>query len=835
MSDAEVVLGADTSALTAGMQQASARVTAGFAEMKGAAESLKASMDSVTNSFRLFSEILIGGLIGERLLEITKHLAEYGDQVDRAAQKTGMSTDSLQQLAFAGNMTDVSFEALQLGMRKLAVSMTLAQQGSQQAIDAFKAVGISVADIKGAKLEDILAKIADKFSNSADGAGKMAVAQQLLGRAGSELIPTLNLGSEGLAKLGAVAKDMGLVIDEKGLKSLHDLDIELKLAHASATVLERQVATAFVPALTAMAQAFNDDVKQGGPFSTLIQMLARGMLELTGYAMKFAATIEAAGAAINGVGEAASEALKGNFKVAKTIMGLMVDDIDALEAKTNHSLDVMRGAAEKAASDIQKILDAAQNQKKKKEITPVSSKQTDRVAEWKNELEQRYEANLEFHKRDFNMEGEFWTQKLAQAKEGTKEYMAVQHQLYEVLKAGAKDNADADLAIMARESAAQKEDIQKRITLAQQESDLIAKMYGIGSARAIAAQGKVEALMREAADKRRAEADQQIQVERDLSEKRIQIQRDEIEFRAQMGQIGGDERITQLRAVLDEEYQMRSDALQKEYNLASTTEVEKQKLMDESAKLYGEYLVNVQKLNHDAALDIGRAWDGVFNAFETAFEQAAQGIAQGTQTLRQAMLNISNAIVGEFISMGVKVLASWVKTQLGLTLSTQEGVAARNASEMWGAITSIAIASWAAIKKIAIYAWEAFAGVYADVSEHVPYGWIVAPVLAGAAAATVIGVASNIMSAEGGYDIPAGVNPLVQAHQREMILPAKVADTIRNNMEDGGGGELHLHIHAAYADAQGIAHFFRDNGQHVAAALKQQIRDSNSFGYAPNT
>jgi lambda family phage tail tape measure protein len=43
-------------------------------------------------------------------------------------------------------------------------------------------------------------------------------------------------------------------------------------------------------------------------------------------------------------------------------------------------------------------------------------------------------------------------------------------------------------------------------------------------------------------------------------------------------------------------------------------------------------------------------------------------------------------------------------------------------------------------------------------------------------------------SAAGGYDIPAGVNPVVQTHAREMILPEQYADVIRNMASGGGGG-----------------------------------------------
>ena len=54
-----------------------------------------------------------------------------------------------------------------------------------------------------------------------------------------------------------------------------------------------------------------------------------------------------------------------------------------------------------------------------------------------------------------------------------------------------------------------------------------------------------------------------------------------------------------------------------------------------------------------------------------------------------------------------------------------------------------------------------------------------------ASAGIVAGTA--IASAEGGYDIPAGVNPMTQLHEREMVLPKEQADVVRNMARTGGG------------------------------------------------
>jgi hypothetical protein len=54
----------------------------------------------------------------------------------------------------------------------------------------------------------------------------------------------------------------------------------------------------------------------------------------------------------------------------------------------------------------------------------------------------------------------------------------------------------------------------------------------------------------------------------------------------------------------------------------------------------------------------------------------------------------------------------------------------------------------------------------------------------GAAMAALAGAYLAIPSAAGGWDIPRGINPVVQAHSGEMVLPEKHADVIRS-MADG--------------------------------------------------
>jgi hypothetical protein len=72
-----------------------------------------------------------------------------------------------------------------------------------------------------------------------------------------------------------------------------------------------------------------------------------------------------------------------------------------------------------------------------------------------------------------------------------------------------------------------------------------------------------------------------------------------------------------------------------------------------------------------------------------------------------------------------------------------------------------------------------------------------------------------VASAAGGWDIPAGINPVTQLHAQEMVLPAALAEKVRNS---SGGGD-HFHFHAL--DAQSVVDFMKKNHAAVAAAVKK--------------
>jgi len=73
-------------------------------------------------------------------------------------------------------------------------------------------------------------------------------------------------------------------------------------------------------------------------------------------------------------------------------------------------------------------------------------------------------------------------------------------------------------------------------------------------------------------------------------------------------------------------------------------------------------------------------------------------------------------------------------------------------------------------------------------------------------------------TAEGGFDIPAGLNPVTQLHEREMVLPASIAEPLRSGIGGGAqaGGDIHIHA----VDAASFQRLLSNNKGALAKALR---------------
>jgi hypothetical protein len=267
----------------------------------------------------------------------------------------------------------------------------------------------------------------------------------------------------------------------------------------------------------------------------------------------------------------------------------------------------------------------------------------------------------------------------------------------------------------------------------------------------------------------RINAAQLIQLEKDL-----EAQRNAIQVNAQ-----------QLRTQLVESDPNHSPvALQKE----------KDKLLD----LERAHQMKLTQLKNAATLEDNKASLGFFKSMQTGVEGMLTGLMTGTKKMSDVFKDMFKSVWQAFAEMAAKIAAEWAMTALKNMLVSKTTNKAQVSSDA-GAGAAAAYKSTAAIP-------------------------IIGPMLAPIAAAVAY---TGIMafSAKGGFDIPAGLNPLTQLHEREMVLPAEHADVVRDLAANGGGrGDTH-HWHIQALDGHSVRRVLMDNPDAFAAAAKKAQRN----------
>jgi len=142
-----------------------------------------------------------------------KSTINAADDMAKSAQRFGIPIEELSRLKYAADLSGVSFNELGTGVRRLSQNMNDAAQGTGEGAKAFEQLGISVTDADGnlKSASEVMAEIADRFAAMPDGAEKTALAMDLMGRSGANMIPLLNGGADALNNLMAEADTFGQV------------------------------------------------------------------------------------------------------------------------------------------------------------------------------------------------------------------------------------------------------------------------------------------------------------------------------------------------------------------------------------------------------------------------------------------------------------------------------------------------------------------------------------------------------------------------------------------------------------------------------------------------
>lgn len=220
------------------------KASAALASISGHVTTLQGALGSLGAT--LGATLTVGGFAA-----LVKGSIDAADQMNDLSQKVGIAVKDLGTWKLAAESSGASMESIAKGVKGLSAYM-------HDHAKELKAAGITATDAGGA-----MTQLADIFKAMPDGVEKTNLAVKLFGKTGMDLIPMLNMGSQGLADMREKAAEYGrrLAILAPQADKFNDLLAEMSL---QSKVLGINIGIELVPSLIKFAEQLMEGKKIAG-------------------------------------------------------------------------------------------------------------------------------------------------------------------------------------------------------------------------------------------------------------------------------------------------------------------------------------------------------------------------------------------------------------------------------------------------------------------------------------------------------------------------------------------------------------------------------------------
>jgi phage-related minor tail protein len=323
--------------------------------------------------------------VGQALIDSTMETAAFADEMMTMSSKTGLSTDTLQELTYAAELLDVDVGTVTGSMTKMEKTMSSAAEANEKyreaqaeldaqlaegkitrdewveaseaaeaaTVTAYDKIGVAVQNADGSfrSAEEVFWDTIDALGEIEDPVERDLAAMELMGKSAKELNPLIEAGSGAFRELAEEAHETGYVMNEDTLDAFGAFDDQM-VRFNNAT-----------------------DNAQHALGGILLPMLGDLASDGTDYLNEFAQAVSSSGGDVDAIGDAISKILPKVFETVNKIapkifklIGQVVDNIlqifiDNLPQFVNTAMDIIKALADTLLKpdNIKKIIDAAVN------------------------------------------------------------------------------------------------------------------------------------------------------------------------------------------------------------------------------------------------------------------------------------------------------------------------------------------------------------------------------------------------------------------------------------------------------------------------------------------
>ncbi|TVQ33877.1 MAG: phage tail tape measure protein [Phycisphaeraceae bacterium] len=282
--------------------------------------------------------VAAGGAALAAFAPMVRVFARAGDELDKMSRRTGISVESLSELGFAAEQSGADLGTLEKGVRTLQRSIIDLERGLSTQTDAFSALGLSINDLRDLAPEEQFKLVAERLSNIEDPTRRAAVAMQILGRAGSQLLPLMQEGARGIEAMQEEARRLGLTISTETARDAARFTDAMNILRRVLRITAVAIGAALAPALEALVERVtriavvtNDWIRQNRQLIVTAAKIAVGVVAVGAALLALGVAITLIGAAFGGLATIVS-AVGGAFGLVGAVLGALLSPIGLVVA-----------------------------------------------------------------------------------------------------------------------------------------------------------------------------------------------------------------------------------------------------------------------------------------------------------------------------------------------------------------------------------------------------------------------------------------------------------------------------------------------------------------------
>jgi lambda family phage tail tape measure protein len=227
----------------------------GLEQLKGSASNLQGLLAGAAAAFA-----------GLAAVQQFRNFVSAAAAMDDLAEKTGASVEKLSALAGVAKISGVSIDVVENSLTRLAKGLAGADEESKGAGNALAALGLKAEELKKLDTADALKRVADELNKYKDGAGKTALAIDLLGKSGAQALPYLK-------DLAETEKLVGKLTAEQAAQA-ENLEKNMVRLSATTTGAWKEFAAAVLPTVDTFIQGLLEAANKSGGLRDEIKRLA---------------------------------------------------------------------------------------------------------------------------------------------------------------------------------------------------------------------------------------------------------------------------------------------------------------------------------------------------------------------------------------------------------------------------------------------------------------------------------------------------------------------------------------------------------------------------------